>query len=138
PIQGHIVPVDCQKPSMPQFVESIAEPPPDVDPELALEILAIDMPALHLQNQLANHALFRRRRQRAVNRKLACLKFVDIGLEFVLVLKMGTAYVGEGRHTQADQVRARPEQVAVEESALRRVFDSGVSAADAVAGLLQL
>ena len=46
PIQGHIVPVDCQKPSMPQFVESIAEPPPDVDPELALEILSIDMPAL--------------------------------------------------------------------------------------------
>src|SRR5437773_8533835 len=87
-VQPHVVPIDLQEPFMPQLAEWAGEPLMNVDPELTLKVSAVDMPALHLENQLADHALLRCWGQRPIDRKGAILKLADVGAELVLVLKM--------------------------------------------------
>jgi DNA-directed RNA polymerase subunit K/omega len=41
---------------------------------------------------------------------------VDVRLEIVLVLAVRALQVAEGGHAQADQIRPRPEPVAIEEA----------------------
>src|SRR2546429_1706494 len=82
-VQPHIVAVRRQEPFVPKLAERTGESLLDVDAELALEVGALDMAALHLKNQLTDHALFGSGRQRTVNRKLAFLELVDIRREFM-------------------------------------------------------
>jgi len=53
----------------------------------------------------------------------------------MLVLKIGTAYMGERCHAQTDHIRSSPQQAAVEKTGLFRIFHSGVRAGDGVPGL---
>ena len=80
-----------------------------VDAELPLEVFAVDVPELHLKNELANHPLFVGGRERAVDREHALVDTVDIRVPIVLVLIVGAVDVREGSHAETDHVGAGPQ-----------------------------
>ena len=76
--------------------------------ELVLEVLFANMSQFHLQDQLADHALFLCESQRPENRKNALAQLIGIGLELMLVLEVSALHMREGGYTEADHVRAGP------------------------------
>src|SRR6185436_7471577 len=88
---------------------------PHVDPELPPEILPVDVPELHLQDELPDHALILSRRESAINRKVSLVDPVDVWIPIVFVLKMRTVDMRERSHAQPDHIGAGPQEVAIKE-----------------------
>ena len=86
-----------------------------INAEFLSKIFAAHAPELELQNELANEPLIVGRRQRAIDRQLARVHRADVRFEVVVVLIMRPADVTEARHAQREQIRARPEFVAIKE-----------------------
>src|SRR5438445_13134608 len=120
-----------------QSAEGLGEALLDIHAEFVLEVRTVDVPEFHLKNELPDHAFFRSRCHRAIDRRIPLPDLLDVGLEFVLILKMRTADMRERRDTEPDHIGASPQQVPIEEAALVRVLYSGVGAGDRISGALE-
>src|SRR5215475_7522794 len=98
----------CQEAVVAQAVERLRESLFDVDTELVLEVVRFDIAELHLKNELADHALFRSRRECARNRQLARAQPSGVALEVRLVLEMRPADVRERCDAQSEHICAAP------------------------------
>src|SRR5262249_41686612 len=136
-IQPQGVTVRNEKAPTFQSAQGVRKARGDVNAELFLEVRFGGVAQLQLQNQLADHALFLSWCEGAINRKLSLLEGGEVRPPFVLVLKMGSADVGEGCYAQADHVGARPQKIAVEKAGAAGVSDSRVRAGDGIAGRFQ-
>src|ERR1035437_1727384 len=137
-VQQQVLRVHPQKALFLEMVERGRKPLAHVYTELPLEVLTVDVPELHLKNELPNHALFLGRRKRAIDREDPLVDAVDVGVPVVFVLKMSAVDVRERSHAQADHVGAGPQKVAVKESRAGGIFHRRVRTGDGVAGLLHL
>ena len=93
--------------------------------------------ALQLQHELADQPLFVGRAIGAAERDLAALDRGAVRLPRVEVLHVHAVDVAERRDAEADEIRAFPQPIAIDELRRRRILDRGVGAADVIAGALE-
>ena len=78
---------------------------------------------------------------RAIGAARAAARRASIGRAVVLprvqVLHVHAVDVAERRHAEADEIRALPQPIAIDERRRRRVLDRGVGAADVIARALE-
>src|SRR5262245_42306154 len=88
-VQQQVFRVHAQKTLVLQMFQGGRETLAHVYAELPLKVLPVNLPELHLKNELANHALFVGGRECAVDREEPIVDAVDVRIPIVLVLKMG-------------------------------------------------
>src|SRR4029450_114006 len=72
-VQLKLVPLQRQEAPLTEAVQLRRAPVPELDAELGAEVARVHAAELELQDQLADHPLFGRRGQRAVDRQLSRL-----------------------------------------------------------------
>ena len=135
-VEPHRSVLDPAKTPVVQALQRFGKTPADIHAEFFLEIIAPGPAELELQDKFADEPFVGGGGQGAIQGQAAGLDGADIRLEVVLVLIMGALEMAEGGHAQPDQIGPRPEAVAVKEAGVL-IFDSGVGAADEVAGFFQ-
>src|SRR5687768_15662734 len=108
-----------------------------IDAVLLLEVRRPYGAALELQDELANQPLIGIGSVGAPERQPPGLQRFGIALPRVQVLHVDAVDVAERRDADADEIRAFPQPVAIDERRPRRVLDGGVGAADVIAGALE-
>ena len=86
-------------------------------PNFCWKYSPVNVPELHLKNELANHALLVGGSECAVDREHSLRGHCRCRVPIVLVLKVGAVDMRERSHAEADHVGAGPQQVAVQETA---------------------
>src|ERR1041385_6291973 len=109
-----------------------------VHSELALEILAMYAPELHLQNEFPDHPFFLTGRESAGHRQFAAIHRFDVWVPVVLVLIMRPVHMRNRGHPEPYHIGAGPQQVAIQKPGPRRIANRGIRTSHRVAGLFQL
>src|SRR5258706_777019 len=89
------VALGAEKALVTQSAEGLSEALLNIHAEFVLEVRTVDVPEFHLKNELPDHALFRSRRHGAIDRQILLPDLLDVGLEFVFILKMRAADMRE-------------------------------------------
>src|SRR5262245_60274400 len=86
---------------------------PDIDVELAFEILSVERASLKLQDHLTDQLLLRRQRQRAPHRQSPLLQLTQVIFEVVNILVMDAVEMRKRGYAEPDHIAAMPERVGV-------------------------
>src|SRR5579883_339744 len=121
-VQAYGVAFDEEKTPVLQRLQRRGEAFDGFDAELLLEIIPAHSAQLELQHKFADETLIIVGRERAVERQFALLHARQVRIEVVMILVMRAVDVPEGSDAQREQIRARPQTVAIDELRARRVF----------------
>src|SRR6185295_5472398 len=106
--------------------------------EFFCELLRAHAAELELQHELADVALVRRWRERAIYGKFAGVHRFNVGLELVVILVMHAVEMAETRDADGQDVRATEQTFPVNKFHLGRIADDGRAARDGVADFFEL